>query len=52
MYLRKTKLLMHPEFPGIRISVTRWFWEWWYKPHGFATYEEVRRYYRISRKQL
>jgi hypothetical protein len=45
MQIRKTRLLMHPEFPGIRISVTRWFWEWWYKPHGFATYEEVFEYY-------
>ncbi len=52
MQIRKTKLLMHPEFPRIRISVTRWFWEWWYKPHGFATYEEVRIYYAKCRKEV
>lgn len=52
MQIKKTKLLMHPEFPGIRISVTRWFWEWWYKPHGLATYEEVRIYYAKCRKEV
>lgn len=50
MKLRRQALLHHPEHIGVRIPVTRWFWEWWYKPHGFATYEEVKEYYRISRK--
>lgn len=45
MKLRRQALLHHPEHIGVRIHVTRWFWEWWYKPHGFATYEEVRAFY-------
>ena len=52
MKLRRQALLYHPEFPGVKIVVNRWFWEWWYKPHGFATYEEVRIYYAKCRKEV
>lgn len=45
MKLRRQALLYHPDYTGVKIAVNRWFWQWWFRPKGFATYEEVFEYY-------